>query len=235
MVEALLKANPKAALEKDEDGNTPLHYMGTRQSELKGMLMKFVLTPSLDALEIWHEIVAVPGLAGLVAEVVGQHPGHESVKNAAGRTAYNNACGDCREAMDKALAFLGRYRIVRETHRSATALVLIAKDLEQENAPEVALKLMEGRDQFLQETATRKEYSLDKKYVVEVLRAHADSGVVAEGSDTDVKLRDLGVELILEPEYCKAMTLREEAQKYRCGLCLISPPLWACALVFSPA
>ena len=59
------------------------------------------------ALEIWHGAVAVEGFAaGLVAEVVGQqHPRFDSVKNtlmAAPTDAYDNARGDCREAMDEA-------------------------------------------------------------------------------------------------------------------------------------
>ena len=117
--------------------------------------------------------------------------------------------------MDKALSFLGRYRIVGETHRSATALVLIAKDLKEDNAPEVALKLMEKRGQFLQETATRKEYGLDNKYVVAVLRAHVDASQEDAGGDVETMLQELGVELHVEAEYAQAATLREEVEKYR--------------------
>lgn len=85
----------------------------------------------------------------------------------AGRAALHLASGECRRRMLAALYLLGRYELLEERHRSATCVVILARDHDLRGAAgdgstgggssgsACVLKLMREREQWERETAAR--------------------------------------------------------------------------------
>ena len=155
----------------------------------------------------WHTIVRDPRLAPVVGQMVARYPKLAEWQDEEHQTAYTNAIGEGRKAMDTALAFLTRCkysaeschlstfsiiilnvgfllmsadRMEKEVHRSATCVVFEAIDVQEPGRPPVALKLMFSRQQFECEVDTRLKHDISRQYVIGILRVHISSE--AEGA-----------------------------------------------------
>ena len=104
----------------------------------------------------------------------------DGVKDGSGRIARTiaeaHASVEIHEWVKKCGALLGRYRVVRSVHMSATCLVLIVLD-EMQDARELVLKLMKNRIQFECEITSRfvGGHALDSAHVVGIVGWHTPS------------------------------------------------------------
>uniref|UniRef100_A0A061QGB0 Serine threonine protein kinase n=2 Tax=Tetraselmis sp. GSL018 TaxID=582737 RepID=A0A061QGB0_9CHLO len=108
---------------------------------------------------------------------------------------YRMADPRLQERIDRALAFLGRYVLFpgEPLHRSATSVVVLATEIQEDTAKNstdqesqgtpVALKLMGSEDQFNCELRTRKIIGLNSRFVLSMTRAHT--------MQTDYEIQDL--------------------------------------------
>ena len=203
-------------LEKQEDGDLLIQrvakvpYSIRLQFCICDVIANKPESPQRNA--AWHTIVKDPRLAPVVGQIVAQYPKLAEWQDEEHRTAYTNAIGECRKAMDTALAFLTRCkysadichlsvfsiiilnvgfllmpadRVEKEVHRSATCVVFEAIDIAKLGQPPVALKLMFSRQQFECEVETRLKHDISRQYVIGILRVHISSE--AEGAH---ELRD---------------------------------------------
>ena len=164
---------------KTEDGKTALHF--ACKSGLKGVALALLAKPNLNI----H--TSEPN-----SKVTPLSFAHEnqlySVLQAARAHPRFNADSTSHVSVQKHYAdldaFLGRYALdpVPPVHRSATCLVRLARDIEDDNAP-VALKLMRNHDEFEREIAMR-EHIGHSDFVIGVLGWHTPSGFPTSGTSS---------------------------------------------------
>jgi serine/threonine protein kinase len=129
-----------------------------------------------------HEFIGFRHCASMLAEALKAKPDLADVEDTQGRRAIDAACKECKEAMEKAVLFVGRYRLAegQPEHKSRTCVVIFAEEVHAE--PEkrhVALKFMRDIEQFNREVRMRNVENYDGrtkklKRVIEKVRAHED-------------------------------------------------------------
>lgn len=115
----------------------------------------------LAAPQTVFDLVHDERFADLLERIVRQRPEIALEEDAGRRQVIEVAVGACKQAMRRALLFMGRFEVAPgpPEHRSATSVVLFAKDLQE--GPSfglaVAIKLMAHRDQWEREMELRKD------------------------------------------------------------------------------
>ena len=165
---------------KTKDGKTPLHF--ACEYGLRGVALALLTKPNLDIHTFEPNSKVTPlsfaheNQLYSVLQAARAHPrfNADSTSHVSVQKHYAN--------LD---AFLGRYALdpVPPVHRSATCLVRLARDIENDNAP-VALKLMRNHDEFEREIATR-EHIRHSNVVIGVLGWHTPSGIATSGTSSD--------------------------------------------------
>ena len=126
----------------------------------------------------WHEAVKDEKLAAAVGAIArGLGKRIVEVKDAHGRKAYNNACAECRKAVDAALLFCGRFELIEKLHRSATCVVWLALDVRCDSV-RVVVKFMRNKDQSDREVMERE--GLDGAFVVRLVATSEELGELLE-------------------------------------------------------
>eukprot|EP00873_Tetraselmis_striata_P027970 jgi/Tetstr1/448234/TSEL_035522.t1 len=219
VVETLLAAHPAAVTEPDSKQQLPHQFAAGSMPEVLVAMTTAFCSPNVaatpDALAAWQGIVSLKGAAEGVRQAVEARQELAHGWTLDGRSAYWQACGECRQGMDAALAFLGRYRVLTVAHRSATCTVLLAEDM---HAGEqlVALKLMRQGDSFLREVALRQQRHLSGDFVVNVLRVHLAAEVSgAAGVEERLRTEAPGVEVHLRKDFGR------DAQYSKYCFCLV--------------
>jgi ankyrin repeat protein len=209
VVSVLLKAYPEGTTVKDRQGRLALQEAAGSQAgdDVISAIVEMMgsLNDSSAAREAWHEAVTVREAANGVRRAVSARSELAYGWSVDTRTAYHQACGPCQEAMDDARAFLGRYVVEGEAHRSATCVVLLARELPEDDDEErrpVALKLMRSRSSFTREVGMRVKHRLGTQYVLAVRRVHLDLAAQAQQEELEEQFGD-GLDVLCDRAFGK--------------------------------
>eukprot|EP00873_Tetraselmis_striata_P038635 jgi/Tetstr1/458899/TSEL_000366.t1 len=221
VVEALLAAHPAAVTVPDSKQQLPHQLAASSSPEVLVAMITAFGSPNVAAapaaLAAWQGIVSLKMAAEGVRQAVEARQELAHGWTLDGRSAYQQACGECRQAMDDALAFLGRYLVLTVAHRSATCTVLLAEDM-QAGGQLVALKLMRQGDSFLREVALRQQHQLSSDFVVNVLRVHLAAEVSGvAGIEERLHQEAAGVEVHLGKDFGR------DAQYSKYCFCVVMP------------
>ena len=199
VVAELLRQSPEAAWVRDKAGRLPIQKaMSSVSTEVYVSVLlpynlpvnRFTGAAVEDPDFIWTEVLNTDNPPDKYLEAVRVcleecadlvEPLSESLDRK-GRRAMDIATPGCKKVIQNYLHFFGRYELRpgAAEHQSATCIVRIALDYQEERKP-VALKFMHNRDQFLREIEIRSYSDLSHEFVINILRTH--------DGDEDTKFR----------------------------------------------